>query len=311
MLPFEVPSTAVVSLDQLISERSLVRQSLKAVRSDRNPDWIAAVRALQQYLPLIAESYENYENATFKWRLPWSAPHFKTKLVGGDSELGMVALSLVLCTVRAAEQAQGTKDYKRAGHLLRQGQSFAMYLANLRLETTVADLSAATRTALVHILDAMGHQFLLNKLLDEFPETPISASSAVLHTRIAMHALDEYRHSLQLVPKQLRSWCQSQETFCAATGQVLLAIESSERGAVGKALGHLNLARNKHNSLELLISRLTQQYESDNKLVSFQTIPNPSELAQLPSGRRVYEVSAWAPNQQSAGPVLTTAQNYY
>lgn len=311
MLPFEVPSTAVVSLDQLISERSLVRQSLKSVRHDRNPDWIAAMRALQQFLPLIAETHTNYSTTSFKWRLPWSAPHFKTKLVGGDSELGMVVLSLVLCAVRAAEQAQEAKDYKRAGHLLRQGQSFAMYLAQLQLDTTVVDLSAATRTSLVHILDAMGHQFLLNKLLDDFPETPISASSAALHTRIAMHALDEYRHSLQLVPKQLRSWCQSQESFCAATGQVLLAIESSERGAVGRALGYLKLARNKDSSLELLISRLTQQYESDNKLVSFQPIPNPSELAQLPSGRRVFEVSAWTPNQQSQGPVSTTAQAYY
>lgn len=306
----------MVALDESISTRAMVRQSLKSARHDANPDWISAVRALQEYLPMIAESYHNYDTMVFKWRLPWSSPHFKTKETGGAFELGMTGLSLVLCLVRASEQALSSRDYKRSGHLLRQAESIALYMTELSLETKVEDLSMATFTSLVHLLDGLGHQLLLKRLLDGYPENDISAATAGLHTRIAIHAVDEYRHCLQLVPKQLRPWCLAQVAYCLSMSHVLMAIESSARRSTGKALGHLELALKAapkdDKSLLLLINRLTLQYKSDNQLVEFQPIPPASELAQLPSGRRVFQVKAWESDQQipSQGSNMFS-QGYY
>lgn len=284
---------------------------------------------------------------TSTWRMPLrtsraqinviEAP--KVEVMGFEFERGMVLLTYALALIVQSDKViQVSSDdeeqtpWKQATSYLLKAESVLSYLSSSppaieqqQGNNTPIDLQSTTISGLSNIVKGSLHLLILYKSFND----PSSMTSAGLLSRIAIYATERFSSASQLLQKPqskmkakvpgfsdaLTTWLANAQAYTTASAYRYMALESSEKSQVGRALGLLSLAndtigsmKNRKESeaifsmgrrLKADVDALHQKYKAENDRLTFQTIPDLKELKyNWPSGREATTLRPpWSPPQ--------------
>lgn len=295
---FVLPTTGTLSLVEFYSSplyqqsiinadtsRALVRDTLKRAKRDSNPDIVAVLKAIEDYIPYLyniinGEGIQKTSKPlSVSWRLPLkaSAPLIdppKLELSDIEFERGMILLCYSLALMQLGDSRGRMMEWKQATALFLQAQSVLTHLISNPVnlgETTPYDLQVTTLSSISTMISGSLHLLILYKSMEEEKElasgpatAPMrSIASAALLSRVAMFASEKFGSALQLIStnkkfgEQFQSWLKHARAYSLAACERYVAMEESKRGNVGKAIGILNLALDEieSNKLKNLLKR--------------------------------------------------------
>jgi hypothetical protein len=295
-----------------------------------------------------SSEFDFVTEVTSTWRMPLrtsraqinviEAP--KVEVMGLEFERGMVLLTYALALVVQSDkviQTSSSEDeeqtpWKQATSYLLKAESVLSYLSSSppaieqqQGNNTPIDLQSTTISGLSNIVKGSLHLLILYKSFND----PVSTTSAGLLSRIAIYATEKFSSASQLLQKPqskmkakvpgfsdaLTTWLVNAQAYTTASAYRYMALESSEKSQVGRALGLLSLAndtigsmKNRKESeaifsmgqrLKTDIDALQQKYKAENDRLAFQKIPDLKELKyNWPSGREATSLRPpWSPPQ--------------
>jgi hypothetical protein len=300
IFPFVLPTTGTTSLASHISSethnqlvvhadgaRALVRDSLKRAKRAANPDILAVVKAIEEYLPylftILNGPFQINSSPMFSWRMPLKTSRALTteaprvEIASLEFEKGMILLTYALAFMCLAENAaisaSADRKWKLATAHLAKAQSIVLYLTShpVQLDDIPTDLHAATLGMLLNVTSGSLHLLILYKNLEQ-EAAGDPAGSATLLSRVAIYSADKYGAASQMLisvkrtkvgSDALEDWIADVRNYCIASLHRFMAIDVAKKNHVGNAIGHLNAAND-----ALAKSKLKKALSKDNEELS-------------------------------------------
>lgn len=232
--PFPLPTTGAVVFSQCLQsiehrqiilnadeKRARVRDALKRAKRADNPDILAVINAIDEYLPYLFTLIDAVESQelqllgslpVFSWRLPMKAVtqtrHLhvveppRVDIASLEYEKGMAlftyALAFVAFAETALQQSESPDKWKLITSRLKNAESVFRYLAdqNLGLHpscSAVLDLHPSTISALITMISGSLHMAIIYK-----SQAQVSQSSSLL-VRVSLFAAEKFGTASQLV----------------------------------------------------------------------------------------------------------------